>query len=746
MLFGIVLEEEKEITRIPMRVGDEYKEGWEVRDDQDRIIWGRRDTIQADGASVDFKGYGLPVQIESIVGNTVQDGVPTPDNPVEVQMVGDKTGNLFDESTLKAGYINENGSITSASSPVYKTVSVELEKGTYTLSAGNEVRVIRRLYNGVYSASTQTLPLTFTVDDKQTIYVSIRLDPSADWDNRPIMLNEGTEPLSYEPFGYRIPFVASDESSPVYLNTPLAAGEKLMKDGTRDVKWGVIDIGDVPLSNMRFDKILIRFHITVPDMAVSEKIGGLRLYSNAYTCTYNPVVDSVYDLEQNYSILSAENAAEIIVYDFRYFYIEDFKAGAAGIKIYYPIATPTTETASALPEVSTDIGHNTITVATTTPPAEITVKGHIKQGFYWSAVRNDVRNGLAPAKFPVGTILYDNGDPTSGTAFQVVAYNKHFDPSLTSQGYTHSMTLCELKLTDVFQFDAIEALLYAETEIAPGTYRFKIPNDDPTYGGNKSYYFTTTKKIPVGGQVVINWPSSQTPKTASTYSDPSSVSAIESGLTLNEWIEGESPEAIDLGVAGGPTTEVGTSSFGKMNHIHRARYGSNNYLQSGLRQYMNSDKAANAWWTPQTIFDRPYSNRTSAGKLTKLAKEFVDMLATPTIKSRTNSYFETDSLDGTHFTTATDYTISTDKLFLLSPNEVALNADTTIGTVLDYYTDATNTDRIKYRVSNGAAYYWWLRTPTPSYAHRVRSVGTSGALSSNYAIGSYGVAAACVIQ
>lgn len=364
----------------------------------------------------------------------------------------------------------------------------------------------------------------------------------------------------------------------------------------------------------------------------------------------------------------------------------------------------------------------------------------------WNEVRNLVRAGTAPQRIPIGTILYDNIAKKAGTAFQVIGYDKHFDPAMTARGYTHSMTLCELKLTDLVTFDATEALLYVETAIAPGTYRFKIPNYDATYGGNKSYYFTTTKSIPVGGQITINWPYQQTPKTVSTYSEIAGVTAIESGLTLSEWIEGDSPAAIDLGAAAGPNAELGTSSFGKMNHIHRARYGSNNYLQSGIRQYINSDKDANLWWSPQTVFDRPYGSRTSAGKLTKLSSEFFDVLVKPTIKSRTNNYFETDSLDGTTFSVSTDYTITTDKMFLLSPNEVGLNADTTIGSTLDYYLNATDADRIKYRASNNTAYYWWLRTPGPTHAYRVRDVHTSGALNSYGASGTFGVAAACVIQ
>ena len=47
----------------------------------------------------------------SIVGNTVQDGVPSPENPIEVKGVGDKTKQLLDESKSVIGYINSIGQL-----------------------------------------------------------------------------------------------------------------------------------------------------------------------------------------------------------------------------------------------------------------------------------------------------------------------------------------------------------------------------------------------------------------------------------------------------------------------------------------------------------------------------------------------------------------------------------------------------------------------------------------------------------
>jgi hypothetical protein len=302
-------------------------------------------------------------------------------------------------------------------------------------------------------------------------------------------------------------------------------------------------------------------------------------------------------------------------------------------------------------------------------------------------------------------------------------------------------------LTDVITFDASEAFLYVETEIPAGVYKFTIPNYDAAYGGNKTYYFTSTKSIPVGGQLVLTWQYNQLPNHVASYSDSTTTTAIESNMTLTKWVEGTSPEAINLGTIAGPSTQLGSSDYGKMNHIHRARYGSNNYLQSGIRQYINSNSAANTWWTPQTIFDRPYGSRALAGKLTKLNQDLVSVMVTPEIKSKTNQYFETDSLDGTSFTLNTDYTINEDKMFLLSPMEVNFNTvDTSVGVTLDYYTLADDDKRIKYRKSNNTAYYWWLRTPYPTYANNVRYVSSSGALYISRAVSSNGVAPACVIQ
>ena len=50
-----------------------------------------------------INGIEKDLKAWSITGNTVQNGTPTPENPVEVQAVGDRTANLFDNSLLEQG-------------------------------------------------------------------------------------------------------------------------------------------------------------------------------------------------------------------------------------------------------------------------------------------------------------------------------------------------------------------------------------------------------------------------------------------------------------------------------------------------------------------------------------------------------------------------------------------------------------------------------------------------------------------
>lgn len=362
----------------------------------------------------------------------------------------------------------------------------------------------------------------------------------------------------------------------------------------------------------------------------------------------------------------------------------------------------------------------------------------------WSEFRDLVRSGDAPTLYPVGTKLYENwGDETSD-AWIVVDYpndNRYIDSDLAQQGYTNRVMLMEEKLNYLRVFDTKEAWLYVETAIPAGTYRFTIPNYDSSYGGNKTYIFTSTANVPVGGQLTLTWAYNTNPTKVQGYSSLTSTSALFD-VNIAEW-DGTTA-CTNLGIIKLAMADA-DSAYGKLNHIHRVRYGSNNYYQSGLRQWLNADATANNWWSPSNIFDRPYDNRNTAGRLNTLNSNMKAVLATPTVNCITNNLFEYPSLDGTTFSLQTAYTVK-DKLFLVTHTETNLSSTPNVDSVLAYYTNAQDADRIKYMKDSGDAYYWWLRTPYPTTAYYVRLVLFSGALYYTSAIDTNGSAAACIIQ
>lgn len=362
----------------------------------------------------------------------------------------------------------------------------------------------------------------------------------------------------------------------------------------------------------------------------------------------------------------------------------------------------------------------------------------------WEDIKNAVRLGLGERLFPIG-YEFMTEDATTGAVITWVVrdHNKH---KAANGKLEHTMTL-EAKyvygnsagsyLTLVF--DAYEALYYAAEEIPAGTYNFTW-NYATGSMVNGAYQFTLTKAVPAGGQIVLGTNSSSTAITAckiATYASVGAVAAIESGVIVTAGTDGTS-----LG-----TISATAADNENLNCAQRIMWGSNNYAQSAARQWLNSDAAAGAVWTPTNKFDRAPSWATSkAGFMKGLPAEFLAAVQPATIPCRTNSVFEVNSLDGTAYTVNTVYELK-DKFFLLSRPEIYGSYDSTSykdGELLGYYNGLTDTERIK-RDAAGSARYCWLRSPSPGHASYERSVYTSGALYSISAINASGVAPACII-
>ena len=177
---------------------------------------------------------------------------------------------------------------------------------------------------------------------------------------------------------------------------------------------------------------------------------------------------------------------------------------------------------------------------------------------------------------------------------------------------------------------------------------------------------------------------------------------------------------------------------------NRKSYGSNNWLESGIRQWLNSDGNAGTWWEAKTDYDvKPSYASSTAGFLKGLDAEFLSTVGEVSKITARNTV-----------TDGGDSDTSTEKFFLLSMTEVygGLNNNIAEGVAYPYYADNSvlssagtgdDANRIKYR--NGAAQYWWLRSPYTSGSYRVRSVYPAGYVYYDNAVNGGGVAPACCI-
>ena len=325
---------------------------------------------------------------------------------------------------------------------------------------------------------------------------------------------------------------------------------------------------------------------------------------------------------------------------------------------------------------------------------------------------------------------------TATLIFQYVAKDKVTPRNPT---LTHSAVFQLKNLYASRQFAATEAIIYADSAMPAGTYHFNLYKPSNIYylnAGlqNKDVQFTTTVAIPQGGQLVLTTGSFNNSTSVSnlkltSYGSKGSTTALESNIACSEGTSGT-----DLGNANTAANNT------KVNSTDRCAYGSNNWEYSGLRQWLNSDGAANSWYQAKGPFSRPYSNAGEKGWMYGIEKDFLDVLqevATPT----TQNWF-----DGG--TTVTTY----DKWFIPSNSQVYFSTSGAEGDNWDYYKEfsdlssaGTGADSNRIKKLNGSATYWWTRTPYGSYSYYEYLVHPTGARDYYVADLSVGVAPACTI-
>jgi len=313
-------------------------------------------------------------------------------------------------------------------------------------------------------------------------------------------------------------------------------------------------------------------------------------------------------------------------------------------------------------------------------------------------------------------------------------------------GRKYSVTLeAAISVRDSCQYDAPEAIIYTGEELAAGTYTIGIDSSyDKTYHTYDYYTFTAAAAIPAGAQIMFNWSWQKQPTGVTIYPEKGSKTGTTYAVT------GEDTASGTLLCTANNTT-IDTTSTNHVNLIGRARYGSNYYITSGIRQYMNTSAAKSDWWTPQTEFDRPHNLNTSRNWQYGLDPEFLAAI-TPVEKGIYTQKWD-NGTDGNSTTTFTD------KFFLLSYKELAgctfspYNNEAE-GKQYEYYNnligavtgDWKTYSQLKSYNANGSAVVKWLRSAHSGNTGHARLVGAYGHLRSNYATIGYSVFPACVIS
>lgn len=181
------------------------------------------------------KSVGKPLRDYKIYGNSIQDGTPTPDNPVEVQSCGDKTINLlnpiFDDERLWAGAAS--GSAMYTDNGVRTKIVPVKPNTTYTISGiftgmnSNAVRmyfteeyptvgvttVANRVDANAPNYAAEYVAKTFvTPENCNYLMLATGSSTISDYTDNKIQLSEGLYAL-YEPYAkYKIPIKLSQES------------------------------------------------------------------------------------------------------------------------------------------------------------------------------------------------------------------------------------------------------------------------------------------------------------------------------------------------------------------------------------------------------------------------------------------------------------------------------------------------------------------------------------------------------
>lgn len=359
----------------------------------------------------------------------------------------------------------------------------------------------------------------------------------------------------------------------------------------------------------------------------------------------------------------------------------------------------------------------------------------------YNGIKAVVAAGNAPAVFPVGTQLVNTYTAKDGKAYDC-PWNvvKTDDIAEGETGTTAPAMVLQMhyaSLEDI-QFSAYQAFyVVPEAGLVAGTYNVKMGLDWGTNVKNGTVYqFTLAKNAPAGARLTGFY---NAPDTAPTswkvyvYKDQNKSELLE---TCN----------VSAGSAGINLGTFLAKPNGSLNGLHPVGYGDNRWWKSAYRQYLNSDKPAKEWWTPQDEWDmKPDQADTVPGFLAGFSDDFKLALT----RTKVVTYGNTVTDDGSAVVTY-------DKIFLPSLQEIYCSPQVSgEGVYWPYWKERTGAktpqglwQTYPLRITRDLAQrtvgrFVRLRSAYRGYGSHAFYVGSSGYVDAWSAVGAFRCAPAC---
>lgn len=325
-----------------------------------------------------FDAYPGSIRSYTISGNTVQNGTPTPEAPVDVVGCGARTGNLFDYTDLEGGYIDPytGGDLPDSGQKRTKNYIAVQANTEYTLSNYNGECRIHQYSSSSYLGSvlSDEPQYSFTTNSNCT---RIRISGTKDNFLETTMLNAGSTALPYEPYGYKIPITCGGETKNIYLG---------QVETTRRVKKLVLD-GTEGWQNYGYAYNTYRLSISS-----AQSIGNPAICSHFVNSPISEITSGKFTVGSTWIYICYADVADLA--DFKSYLAAQYSAGTP-VTVWYVLDEPETSIvnepihkiggyadtitmAQAGETIPTIAGSNTLTVGATVQPSSVSITGHIK--------------------------------------------------------------------------------------------------------------------------------------------------------------------------------------------------------------------------------------------------------------------------------------------------------------------------------------------------------------------------------